>query len=62
VVDVGIDGRVIKMDLKDVEWDGLDSVSKSVIAGSVVEVYHPHVTQYCALYENNWREELKNKK
>jgi hypothetical protein len=44
MVGVGIDGRVIKMDLKDVEWNGLDSFSNSVMAGSVVGVYHPHMT------------------
>jgi hypothetical protein len=42
MVDIGIDGRVIKKDLK--EWDGLDSFSNSVMGGSVVGVYHPHVT------------------
>jgi len=44
MVDVGIDGRVIKMDVKDVEWDALDSFSNRVKSGSVVGVYHPHVT------------------
>lgn len=44
MVDVDINGRVIKMDLKGVEWDRLDRFSNSVKAGSVVGVYHPHVT------------------
>jgi hypothetical protein len=44
MVDVGIDGRVIKMDLRDVEWDGLDSFSNSVMAGLVVGIYHSYLT------------------
>jgi hypothetical protein len=37
MVDVGEDERVIKMDLKDVEWDVLDSFSNSVMAVQLLE-------------------------